>query len=84
MKLSDDEIEKNVQSFVDSVESYCGVFTFLWHNNNSKNGKFQLFENILKYLNDRDPWFATSSEIIDHYKSNNYFDQINHILKISK
>lgn len=56
---------------VDDVERLNGVFTLLWHNHSFSGDEGKLYTMVMEYLIERDPWFATSRDVAQHWRNEN-------------
>lgn len=70
------------RKIMDKVIHVNGTLTLLWHNNNTSKEQMDLYLSILEYLKQKDAWFTTSQKLIEHYRENKYFEEMNSLLKL--
>ena len=64
MRLDEDTALQYVDRITETVEKVGGVLTLLWHPDQIINPDWwNLYRRILKYLQQKDPWFASIREI---------------------
>ncbi len=78
--LDDENAWRLFCDLVEKVRKVNGVFTLLWHNTNLDPKGIEFYKRAISHLKELDPWFATGQQIVEHYKSKNYFENINNIL----
>ena len=80
MNASFDNAFEIVKNLIDQIESCNGVFTMLWHNQMYEGENLIFFMKVLDYIKSKDPWMPTTRELVDHYKKEGYFDQMEKLL----
>lgn len=60
-----------VQRMIDDVQRLNGVFTLLWHNHSFNGQEGEIYTRVIDYLVERDPWFATSGQVAEHWRKEN-------------
>jgi len=80
MNASFDNAFEIVKNLIDQIESCNGVFTMLWHNQMYEGENLIFFMKVLDYIKSKDPWMPTTKELVDHYKKEGYFDQMEKLL----
>ena len=64
MRLDDDTAFQYVRLITEALEKVGGVLTILWHPDQIiKPDWWNLYHRSLKYLQQKDPWFASVREI---------------------
>jgi hypothetical protein len=58
----------------EQVRRISGVLTVLWHNHSFQQGEDELYLKILDYLIEREPWFASTVDLIEHWRAHNLKD----------
>jgi len=72
LRLDPQTAKLYIEMLLDEIEKVGGVFTLLWHPNwIIRETWWQLYVDTLALLKDRDPWFATISEVGKWWKDNN-------------
>jgi len=65
-----------VKKLIDDIEEINGVFTILWHNQMYTGENRAFIKRVLDYLKKKDPWMPTSIELVAHYKTSGYLENI--------
>jgi peptidoglycan/xylan/chitin deacetylase (PgdA/CDA1 family) len=71
MRLDSDVAFKICKKIIDQIIEYQGVLTLLWHNNFLAGEMGSVYLKLLDYLKDKDPWYATSGELVKHWQQEN-------------
>lgn len=64
---------------MDEVESCQGVLTLLWHNGFPL-VPYSTYAELVRKLKDRGAWFATGTQLLEHWISAGYFGQMEGLL----
>lgn len=71
--LSPSQVLKRTKSMIDTVSKYQGLFVLLWHNSSLNDYKYpgakDVYESILKYLNDLNVFKGSVWDIIQEWES---------------
>jgi hypothetical protein len=76
MNLDDENAFRLVTHLIDRTAEVNGVFTFLWHNLLFSGKELLFFQKVMDYLQRKDPWYATTGEVVRHYEQEGYLDRI--------
>jgi peptidoglycan/xylan/chitin deacetylase (PgdA/CDA1 family) len=77
MRLDEDTAFAYVKQLTEEVEIVGGVLTLNWHADSLvRTTWWNLYIRILKYLNEKNPWFGTVKQIGEWYK-NNHLNSLN-------
>jgi len=71
MRLNTEIAFKICKKVIDEIIACQGVLTLLWHNNFLKGEMRSVYLKLLDYLKDKDPWYATSGELVRHWQKEN-------------
>jgi len=72
---------KICRKIIEEVKNCQGVFTLLWHNNFIGGEMGDTYKAILELLNEYDPWFATSSDIVEWWKKEQLIEKSQNIVQ---
>jgi hypothetical protein len=80
MFLDEDNSWRLFCSLVEKVRAVNGVFTLLWHNTSLDAAGRAFYHKAIQHLKMLDPWFATGSQISEHYIEKGYLDTISSMI----
>ena len=82
MNLNFDDALEVVKGLIDKIKAVNGVFTILWHNTMFHGELLDFFKSVISYVQEQDPWMATTGELVDHFRSAGYLNEMEKILKL--
>jgi peptidoglycan/xylan/chitin deacetylase (PgdA/CDA1 family) len=82
MKLDFETAFTLCSELINRIEQVNGVFTLLWHNDFMFGERGEFYEKIINVLLKKNAWFATGSDLIDLWESNNHFNEIKELLEM--
>jgi peptidoglycan/xylan/chitin deacetylase (PgdA/CDA1 family) len=71
MELSPENAWGLIKSLIDTVESYSGIITILWHNTSMFGNGLELYEKVLKYCYEKNAWITSGEDICNWCLCNN-------------
>lgn len=80
LNLDIDTAFKIIVHIIQEIEKIKGVVTLLWHNSSYTGKYLYLYEKIIGYLKEKDPWFCTGKELLEWWKNRQYDKKIEDIL----
>jgi hypothetical protein len=80
MRLNVDRALKACMDLIEKVKQCRGVFTLLWHNNFLEGDMGGFYRKLLGLLQQEDPWFATSRELVNWWKEEHLLQQSHAII----
>lgn len=75
MRLPYDQALGTFWRLVDEVEKCQGVLTLLWHNGFPL-VPYTTYAQLVEQLKQRGAWFATGAQMVEHWRTAGYFDQM--------
>lgn len=79
--LQPDAALELVKMIVEEVRQVNGVFSLLWHNNYLQGTWGDFYLRLLDFLKSLDPCFSTHGQMLDWWKEQGYFGQMEEIMK---